>query len=987
MLRALVCCLFCVFVLRATVLHGADQRARLDLRVNENTKGQISVIIRGSDILAQPADLERAGIVVRAGYRETIHGTRYVSLESLMPLVSFEVNETDLSLRLTAKPETLASVSNDVSPRGVPPPQHREIATGADPSPVRDLRAMLGFKVNDVRKAPIAVILRGDDILAPLKVLSELTSAPSGRQEMIHGESFVSLKSLSPAIIFRLDEKALELGLTVDSKESKPMVAEIKPDTPRETIQRQESIRQAARSPADQLAILTLRVNELIKQESTVILRVDDVLVAVDDLERAGLVSLSGEQSAIRGVNYLSLSSLANVLTFKVNDEQLSLDLTVQPIALGTNVINFQGSRPAKIEYRAETSGFFNYALNLRNFNRLDSFTEAGVTVKDSLGYSSLGRTSDGSVIRGLSNWTMSQRENLNRMVLGDRLVQSDVLGGNLTLGGFGYFREFGLDPYFLRNPGLQFSGAVATPSTVDVYVNGQLVRRVSLPPGQFDLRNLPVPTGSSDTRLVLRDAFGREQEISSQQYYTSGLLKQGLHEFNYNLGARRNLLGVSSWDYGPPVLLARHRYGFTDSLSAGFRLEGSTRLGSGGPSLTMLLPIGEMELAGAASVDDGKAGGAAFVGYNYIGRAFNLGGSARFLSPRYATTSLAANDDRARLEFALSGGASIAQRIGVTFQYLLSNWQRDERAHRFRVTTSTPLTKYIQFFFDTYYNYQTGRNSIDVNTGLTFLFGDNIGNLSYGNRNGNSAGIASIQKSLPVGPGYGYRFQANTSSDQYALDGLLQYQGDHGRYEAGYTRLDGRDTSLLSTSGGLAYVGGSFFATRPVQESFAVIRVPGLSGIRGYLNNLEAGSTDSRGNLFVPSLLSYYGNKLSIAPKDIPLNYNVEIVDRIIAPPYRGGALVEFSAPRIQRVVGKTIVAKDGKEMVPGYGQLTLAGNGKNFDSPLGKEGEFYFENVQAGPYQALIEHKDHSCEFTLEVPQSADELVQLGTIRCRIR
>jgi outer membrane usher protein len=398
-----------------------------------------------------------------------------------------------------------------------------------------------------------------------------------------------------------------------------------------------------------------------------------------------------------------------------------------------------------------------------------------------------------------------------------------------------------------------------------------------------------------------------------------------------------------------------------------------------------MLLPIGEMELAGAASVDDGSAGGAAFIGYNYIGRAFNLGGSARFLSPRYATTSLAATDDRARLEFALSGGFSIAQRVGVTFQYLLSNWHHDERAHRFRVTTSTPLTRYIQLFFDAFYNYQTARNGIDVNTGLTFLFDDIIGNLSYGNRNGSSTGIASVQKSLPVGPGYGYRFQANSSGEQYALDGLLQYQGAHGRYEAGYTRLDGQDTSLLSTSGGLAYVGGSFFATRPVQESFAVIRVPGLSGIRGYLNNLDAGATDSRGNLFVPSLLSYYGNKLSIAPKDIPLNHNVDVVDRIVAPPYRGGALVEFSAPRIQRVVGKTIVAKDGNEIVPAYGQLTLSANGKGFDSPLGKDGEFYFENLQGGRYQGLIEHKDLSCEFTLEIPQSGDEIIRVGTVRCR--
>jgi outer membrane usher protein len=182
-----------------------------------------------------------------------------------------------------------------------------------------------------------------------------------------------------------------------------------------------------------------------------------------------------------------------------------------------------------------------------------------------------------------------------------------------------------------------------------------------------------------------------------------------------------------------------------------------------------------------------------------------------------------------------------------------------------------------------------------------------------------------------------------------------------------------------------LAYVGGNLFATRPVQESFAVIRVAGLAGIHGFLNNLEAGSTDSRGNLFVPSLLSYYGNKLSISAKDIPLNHNVAVVDRIIAPPYRGGAMVEFSTTRIQRLVGKTIVTKEGKDSVPAFGQLSLSAGGKNFDSPLGKEGEFYFENVQGGRYQGLIEHKDLSCEFTLEIPVSAEELIQLGTLRCR--
>ena len=44
----------------------------------------------------------------------------------------------------------------------------------------------------------------------------------------------------------------------------------------------------------------------------------------------------------------------------------------------------------------------------------------------------------------------------------------------------------------------------------VEVYVNGQLVRKESLAPGSYDLLNLPLTTGEGGYQTVLRDAFGR---------------------------------------------------------------------------------------------------------------------------------------------------------------------------------------------------------------------------------------------------------------------------------------------------------------------------------------------------------------------------------------------------------------------------------------------------------------------------------------------
>src|SRR5262249_62350104 len=107
-------------------------------------------------------------------------------------------------------------------------------------------------------------------------------------------------------------------------------------------------------------------------------------------------------------------------------------------------------------------------------------------------------------------------------------------------------------------------------------------------------------------------------REIGSQYYFASGLLKEGLQEFSYNFGSRRNNLATESWNYGPLVFLARHRLGITDSLTAGLRLEASSGLVSGGPCAPFCIPLGEMDISAPASAHHRRAGGGTFFGDTY---------------------------------------------------------------------------------------------------------------------------------------------------------------------------------------------------------------------------------------------------------------------------------------------------------------------------------------------------------------------------------
>jgi outer membrane usher protein len=69
---------------------------------------------------------------------------------------------------------------------------------------------------------------------------------------------------------------------------------------------------------------------------------------------------------------------------------------------------------------------------------------------------------------------------------------------------------------------------------------------------------------------------------------------------------------------------------------------------------------------------------------------------------------------------------------------------------------------------------------------------------------------------------------------------------------------------------------------------------------------------------------------------------------------------------------------------IVPSFGSLVIDRKGGRTTSPLGKKGEFYLDEFSPGQYAAVVEYRDGSCGFTLEVPTSQETFVNLGRIVC---
>lgn len=748
----------------------------------------------------------------------------------------------------------------------------------------------------------------------------------------------------------------------------------------------------AARSAAanevdqDKVAPLTFVLNGADKGEVTAVLRHAEVWVPAQDLDRAGLAHPWGRTEVIRGKIYVSLGSLGEEVAYAVDTAELTLRVDAPIQMLAPSTVDLAAVAPVDIEHRRDASLFFNYAPRLMNLRTPEAFFEAGASVSGHLLFSSASFTPQHGLVRGMSNLTIDDRDGYRRYVIGDSFVSGGELGGGFFTGGLTVTKTYELDPYFRKTPPLGAAGSTLSPSTLDVYVDGVLVRRQPIAPGPFRIENLPVQAGGGTARYVVRDAFGRESAFSSTYYASAGLLAEGLSEYTYSVGLRRVDVQTKSFAYGGFGALATHRVGLSSTMTAGVRIESAVDLLSGGPSLTTVLPFGgQLDLAAAASAAPSGGGLAGLASYTFTDPSFSAGVRGRLVSDRYSTLSLDAGSDRANLDTSAFVTAPLGRRFTVGSQYGLLVHRDAGPSFRVGLSTTVQLESSLALSVTASRTVTGGRAPFDAFATLVFAFGEDMSaTASHRFSDGRHESVAQVNKSVPPGTGAGFRATAVAGQVNHAqVQGIAQWQ--HGRYSAILTASEtGRRLDLEAAGGIVILPGVGAFFTRPIEGGFGVIRVPNTRGVRGYLNNQEIGRTDADGNLVIPNLLPYYGNRLSIGDSDLPVDYSVEQTERVVAPPLRGAAIAEFRAKPTRYFRGRVVVSTGGRRAPPSYGELAVHMPGASAISPIGKEGEFEIEGVAPGTYPATVTYTGGKCAFRVVIPTSTKPIANMGTLLC---
>jgi outer membrane usher protein len=376
---------------------------------------------------------------------------------------------------------------------------------------------------------------------------------------------------------------------------------------------------------------------------------------------------------------------------------------------------------------------------------------------------------------------------------------------------------------------------------------------------------------------------------------------------------------------------------------------------------------------------------------YSYLSRWFGVNISVKYLTSGYSTLAPGAQMPEWEADVSLgfyntlagsfSAGASYARMVDGSDKGTLT------------LSYSRPLGESLQLAAVLSCITQEGTLQYEGSVGIRILMGDTLGGVSYRSDNASSGASADIQKNIPRGTGLGYTCSIQEGQDaggRVLLDGSasLAYSGYHAIYSAsaGYRHDQNQVDSDLDVRGSLLLIDNWLQLAQPITDSFAVVKVDGVPGVRVKYSNQYVGVTDPTGRAVVPGLSSYNENEVSIEPADIPMSFTSDVTRVYVSPPYRGGGVVRFTATRFQAVTGTLYVVKDAVRTPAAFAGLEVMVGQEVNSSVVGIDGRFYLENIPEGKYHARLLLEDKEITFDLLVPPAAQAIVDVGEIDCTV-
>lgn len=613
---------------------------------------------------------------------------------------------------------------------------------------------------------------------------------------------------------------------------------------------------------------------------------------------------------------------------------------------------------------------------------------------------------------RRYARLVFDEPEHYRRWFAGDLDPETRGRQGFVQMGGIGVVRQKRRFDAFRRNV---FSGGrqlvLREQSVVRVTRNGLLQREFTLDPGQYDISNLPLDTGSNDIEISVLGASGDTQTFNYEAFLDTIDLEPGDSEYGAYVGIL-NEGGFTTPDYsnGTPVFTGFWRKAFLNRPAIGVGLQLSEDVQNFTAQTQLLLGNGgRLRIDAGASSAPAGPGYAFTLGYDQIIGA-DIGYDTvsvvlDYVSKDYST--VAAFDGVNPISWNLS--AAYTKRFSPKLFATTNASYRKSRSALLRDSYSIGTTAIYRFSRE--WSVQAGANyartgllngsrrfdGFGVNVGLIWQPRyDRRGEVRYDTLR--NLGSARFQQTAANQAGsVGYSVASIYNDGDTSLGGQLDYVGNrfdanltHTAYGSGLGDFGRNQITTLRAGTALAYAGGRLALGRTINDSFALVYPHDSLGDRPVIvgDTLADGRYVSKSGALGPAvqnnLNAFYNQSIRYDVVDPPIGYDIGDGVKRVRPAYKSGYAIEVGSGAFVSAIG-TLTTPAGKPLALASGTL------RRTDAPsaapvaffTNSVGRFAIASLEPGVEYTVRLGPGPADQFTFRVPEDNSGLLDLGTVQ----
>ncbi len=682
----------------------------------------------------------------------------------------------------------------------------------------------------------------------------------------------------------------------------------------------------------------------------------------------------------------------------------------------------FQGGRPDEPGASPEDiSAYLNTNMLVQRRNSTGDVAAPSVYLNGAVRFKNLvfesdvqGRedlfTGEYEVDRRYARFVYDEPEAFRRWYLGDMDPETRGRQGYIQMGGVGVARQRQRFETFRNNVlagGRQL--VLQEASTVRVLRNGVFVREFRLDPGQYDLSNLPLETGSNDVQLEVQNESGRTETIAYSAYLDAIDLEPGDYEYGAYLGVTNTgLFGSPEYNDGELAFTGYWRKAFENRPALGVGLQASEQVQNLTGQSQIILKNGARARLDASVSNSDRGGGYAYAlsydlavdqGDTYDSWTF----VADYTSEDYASLGNATAQNPISWIFtgAYSHRFSADWLANATASYRMSRSAFLDDSYTLGATTTYRVTPEwgVQFGAE-YTDYGNTFGSSRDGFGFTVALiwsprYDRRGEARYGSAR-NTGSVRFQQSSENRVGSLGYSVQSTYDDGPGTVSGQVDYVGNrfdaslsHTAFGQSFSDITEEQITTLRIGSSIATTGGKVAVGRNIYDSFAIVYPhetlddhPVIVGESFQRGNYTARS-GALGPALSNTLTSYVNQSVRYDVLDAPLGYDIGDGILRVRPTYKSGYAIQVGSDAFVSALGR-IVGNGGRPAA------LLSGRVRPVDEPNAEPELFFTNSVGRFAVQKLKPGKTYRVDlftspaagFEFTVPADNEGLLDMQTV-----